>query len=240
MMSNTAPAPEEKIRSGYVWYAAILPALGLFLENYTLNKYLGMFLWGVIVIARPLSCLLDHRRLTEQMGAEPSPRWLALLPTVYIFKRCTLLRQNTAIGVVCLICFSYGVIGNGFVVGLRVDDDAVIETTKNTSPYSLDEFADYYNGNDFSDDLENTLKDISYSLTRSGDTRTVTVSGTDRATGELIELVFTVTHDGYTYTDYELSEIRSGGKKVEGEDKDNLIDRLLGTGTSDEPSGEQS
>ena len=231
---------DEKLRSGLVWYAALLPGLGLFLENYAINKYLGAFVWIFILIARPLSCLLDWKRFERIKGAAPSPKWLALLPTVYIFKRCTALRENTAVGVVCAICFTYGVIGNGFVVGLRVDDEAIINTTKNTSPYSLSEFSEYYTGHDFSENIEASLKDIDYSLTRSGDTCTVTIKGVETSTGSTVELVFTVAHDGFTYTEYELTEIRLDGVTLEGDDKTDLIDRLLGAGNSDEPSGEQS
>ena len=81
-MSETRPA---KIRDGCVWYAALLPAFALLLERYALNKYLGILVWAIALLMRPVCCFLDRKQLIAAGRPEEDP-YLPLLPTVYLFK----------------------------------------------------------------------------------------------------------------------------------------------------------
>ena len=216
----------EKLRNGLVWYATLLPALGLFLERYTLNRYLGFMVWGLVLIMRPLSCLIDHHILVGKGKLNDSCLW-ALLPTVYMFKRCMKLKQNTAMAVVCLICLSYGVIGNGFVTGAMMDDERILTAVQNESVLSLNEMKGQKAGGSVSGALEKTLDGISWNIVSEGDTRTVTVSGTVKEDSSKVSLIFKVTHDGYTFTDFKLDSVVKNGETLKDDDRKKLVISLL-------------
>lgn len=219
--------PQKKIRNGLVWYAAILPALGLFLESYALNKYLGMLVWSIVIIARPAACLADRHILLRDGADIRIPTILAFLPTVYIFKRCFDLKQNTAIAVVCLISLSYGVIGNGFVVGLTMDDDKATEIVRNRYAASVAGVRGAIDPESFDTAINRALDHVSYDVERNGDERIVTVKGTDPSTEDKYVFVFSVVHDGYALTGFELKEVTLNGSTVEGDDRSELLKALL-------------
>ncbi len=229
-MENVSAAEAEsgrRIRNGLVWYAALLPALGLFLENYTLNKYLGFLVWGVVIVMRPLCCLLDMRQL-ERLGAEDNSRWWALLPTVYLFRRCLRLKTNTAMAVVCMICLSYGIIGNGFVSALFVDDERILEVVRNESVTSVKELRSFGGSDSFGDALDKTAADgVSWQLEADGNTRFVTASLKEKTNNDTVTLVFRVTHDGYTYTEFKLDKVTRNGTEVTDDARSELLKALF-------------
>ena len=216
----------EKLRNGLAWYAAVLPGMGLFLERFALNKYLGFLVWGLILIVRPLCCLADIRMLNKR-GIMSCSGWFALVPTVYLFKRCLKLRQNTAIAVVCLICLSYGIIGNGFVSGMFVDDERIMNAVRNESITSVTELKGEKVGGSLAEALESSLDRPEWTVTANGDVRTVTVSGKTKSGGEQVSLVFKVTHDGYTYTEFKLEKVLRDNSELEGDDRKELLKALL-------------
>ena len=219
----------EKIRNGLVWYAALVPALGLFLERYTLNKYLGFMVWGIVLIMRPVCCLIDLHILSDKEKFSCGKGW-ALLPTVYLFKRCLKLKQNTALAVVCFICLSYGVIGNGFTTGMMVDDERILGAVQNERVSSISELKKEAVPDSVSNQLEKTLEGISWDIKSDGDVRTITVSGTVKDSKDKAELIFKVTHDGYTYTDFKLDKVTKNGEALEGDERKELLVSLLGKG----------
>ena len=221
--SNSRPSG---IRSGLVWYAAVLPLLGLFLENFAMNKYHGFMIWGIVLFMRPLCCLLD-RRVLREAGTDTGPAALALLPTVYLFKRCFALRHNNAIVIVCLISFSYGVIGNGFTLGLTLDEDRLLNAVRNQSVTSIEPLKKETADESISDALERTCDSISWEMTRSGDVRTVTASAVQKTTGDKLVLTFSVTHDGFTYLDYSFESVTKNGEQLKGDDEKELLKAIL-------------
>lgn len=224
----SADMPQKNIiRNGLVWYAAVLPALGLFLENYALNKYLGMFVWAVVIIARPAACFADRRVLLRDGANVNLPPVLALFPTFYIFKRCIDLKQNTAVAVVCLISLSYGIIGNGFVIGLSMNDDKVVEIVKERYAASIAEVRGVTNLQSFDTAINDALSGVTYNIERSGDVRTVTVKGKDASTGDEYVFVFSVVHDGFTLIKFELETVTQNGTEVKGDERSELLKTLL-------------
>lgn len=216
-----------KIRNGLVWYAAILPALGLFLENYALNKYLGILIWAVVILARPAACLADRRILVRSGAVDASPAAMCFIPTVYLFKRCFDLKQNTAVAVVCLIAFSYGVIGNGFVVGMSMDDDKAVELVKQRYAASIAGVSGVRNPESFDEALGKAAENIDYSVSKEGDRRTVTVNCTDRSSSDKYAFIFYVVHDGFTLKELKLEEFWVNGDKLEGKDRTKLLRKVL-------------
>ena len=216
----------EKLRNGFVWYAAVLPGIGLFLERFALNKYLGFLVWGLILILRPLCCLADIRMLNKR-GIMSCSGWFALVPTVYLFKRCLKLRHNTAIAVVCLICLAYGIIGNGFVSGMFVDDERIMNAVRSESITSVTELKGEKAGGSLAEALESSLDRPEWTVTTDGDVRTITVSGKTKSSGEQVSLVFKVTHDGYAYTDFELEKVIRDNSELEGDERKELLKALF-------------
>lgn len=217
----------NKIRNGLVWYAAILPALGLFLENYALNKYLGMLVWAIVILARPAACFADRRMLMRDGAECKTPSILPLFPTAYIFKRCIDLKQNTAVAVVCLISLSYGIIGNGFVVGMSMNDDKAIELVQNRYAASIAEVGGVIDPESFDTAIKKSLTDVGYEVERSGDVRTVTVKGTDTSTGDKYVFEFSVVHDGYALIEIDLKKLSLNGEPIEGEERAELLKAIL-------------
>ena len=222
----SAESSPDKLRNGLVWYAAVLPGLGLFLERFTLNKYLGFLLWGLILIIRPLCCLADIRML-EKRGDMTCSRWFALVPAVYLFKRCMKLRQNMAIAVVCLICLGYGIVGNGFTGGLFVDDDRIMNAVRSESPASISEIKKENVSGAIEDSLDSSLGSPQWEVTSDGDVRTVAVSGVMKDSGEQIRLEFKVTHDGYAYTDFKLDKVIKDSVILEDDERVELLKKLF-------------
>ena len=222
------PVSLPKIRDGLILYAAVLPVAALFIENYAINKYLGLLVWAIVLIMRPVSCYLDLRWIIKKgYSFDISPK-LCLLPTVYIFKRSMALRRNTVIAIISLICIGYGAMGNGFVAGLRVSDDSILEAVKNQSVSHTSGLKDYNVYDSFSAAFEKKVDDVSYSVVSDGDKRIVTATGVKKADGKTkVTFVFTVVHDGYAYTSFELNEVRENDIQLKGKEKKALLDELF-------------
>lgn len=231
---------ETKVRDGLVWYSAILPALALFLENYALNKYLGIMVWAVVIIIRPLCCYFDRKNLLNAGYENVGKSWYVFLPTVYLFKRCMLLRHNTAIAVVCMICLSYGIIGNGFTVGLMMDDDTFVSAVKNEPMTSISDFKSFALYESFETAADRALSEISYSIEANGDERTVTVKGKSKTDDEPLIFVFKIVHDGYTYRSFKLFAVYKGDIKLEDSEKKEYLKKLFANSSDNSSSSAES
>ena len=223
---HSAAVVQDKLRSGLVWYAAVLPGIGLFLERFTLNKYLGLLLWGLIIIIRPFCCLADMRIL-EKRGVMSCSRWFALVPTVYYFKRCMRLRHNMAIAVVSMICFGYAVVGNGFTGGLMIDDQRIMNAVRNESIKSVTELKNEKISGSIADAAESALDNAQWSIVSDGDVRTVTVIGTSKSGNDSVSLIFKVTHDGYTFTGFDLEKVMKNGSEIKDEEREEYLKKLF-------------
>lgn len=222
----SAEGRPDKLRNGLVWYAAVLPGLGLFLERLTLNKYLGFLLWGLILILRPLCCLADIRML-EKRGDMSCSHWFALVPAVYLFKRCMSLRHNMAIAVVCMICLGYAAVGNGFTGGLMIDDERIMNAVRAENVTSVSEIKNENVRGTIGDTLSSSLDDPQWSVVSDGDVRTVTVSGIIKDSKEQVSLVFKVTHDGYAYTGFELDKVIKDSLTLEDDERKEFLKKLF-------------
>ncbi|MBR6102873.1 MAG: hypothetical protein IKP95_10620 [Ruminococcus sp.] len=236
MSTNPETSVRGKVRDGLVWYCAFVPAVALLLERFALNKYLGFLIWGIVITARPLCCYIDRRNLLSAGYEQIGSPWFVLLPTVYLFKRCMIFRQNTALAVVCLICFSYGAIGNGFISGLFVDNDTVLQAVKNEAMTSISEFKSFAAYESFEKAVGRALKDVDYELSVNGDERIITVKGTDLSGTDQYVFVFRVVHDGYTYTDFGLKSVTKNGDVLTGKDRTEALKELFKTEDSSSDS----
>lgn len=234
LLTDGAPVQKNPaVRSGLVWYAALLPVLGLFFENYSVNKYLGFLIWILVLVLRPVCCYADYRILSKKgvfRDESPKAALITLLPTVYCFRRCFALRHNTAMAVICIMCLSYGILGNGFIGGMRVNDDTIFSAVKGQSVRSLKETREINENDDFSEAVERNAPGAEWSIVTDGDKRTVSVKGQLTGTDEQFTLEFVVIHDGYTYLEYKLDKVLKDGEELTGDDRKDLLKRVLAPG----------
>ena len=218
-------APVRKPRNGLVWYVILLPILGLLFENFAPNKYLGMLVWGIVVVMRPVSCAIDRARLIKNGFAAPESAF-CILPTVYLYRRAKVIRGESQLAIICALTLFVAGAGNSFVRGMRMTEDTILEAVKATYLTSFDELKD--SGLDLSlgEAVENSLKDPEYTIERDGDKRTITLNATNDD-GTLIKIVITVEHDGFTYKGLTLSEVYSDGQKIEDDKVEKFLERLF-------------
>ena len=219
--------PKIKAENGLVWYAAVVPGVALLLERYAMNRYLGMLVWAIVLIVRPLCCFIDRRILTGKGVEGLGSVYLIFLPTVYLFKRSMVLRQNMVITVVSLICLSYGIIGNGFTVGAFVDDDKVLSSVRASSAGSVSDLAKYGSGMSLDSLLSQAFEEYGYSMVSDGDVRMITASGISAKDGSHAELIFRVVHDGFTCTDFSLETVKKNGCEITGDARKEYLKELF-------------
>lgn len=229
-----------KIRNGRIWYVAILPLLGLYLENFAVNLYLGILLWAFIIIACPLVCIWDEKDLSK-LGLSNrqlhSVRWFAPL---YIFKRSVFTKQSTAPVVMFCIFGLYALMNNGFTTSLRLNDDSFISLVKSTGIASLEE----YQESGYDEKIGSQIKifanenSTEWTVTKENGTRIVTVAGKCNYDGEFdrsFVIEFEVEFDGYAIKKINVGGVKFNGKELDGDERSQLLETVF-TAKNDESS----
>lgn len=216
----------EVINNGFVWYAALIPGLALFIETFALNKYMGFLIWGLVLVLRPLCCIIDRNLLIKKGRLSCHIAW-ALFPTVYIFKRCMAIKNNMVMAVICVICLSYGAIGNGFTTSLFINDETIVNAVKDNSLTSLSGLKDQSSADSISSAAEKAMSDITYSIVTDGDERYVTISGVSKNNGDNIEITVKVVHDGFTYISLGLEKFCKNGEEITDDERKEMLKELF-------------
>ncbi|WP_124098165.1 hypothetical protein [Ruminococcus sp. Marseille-P6503] len=225
-----------KIRSGAMWYVAILPVLALYLENYAINKWLGILVWAFALISCPVICYRDMRAL-EKLGLNCQNLKIisVVCPLLYMYKRCRLLKQSSIMAVFFTIFTVYAVLQNGFAVSLRVDDQTFINQVKYNYVANIDEFSDISadkSSNIIGEQIDAFINEdkAEYRVSADGDLRYITVSGScdyDTVSGAELEIVFIIDYDCYAFKSLELDSVSLSGQALEGEKRQELLDVIF-------------
>lgn len=230
----------EKLMSvgnSMMWYVALLPLFGLVFEMYAVGKFLGYFLWGLIIAVRIIVCINDNKKL-KAMGLwdSASSSWLMLLPIMYIIERSRYLGRSympVGIGAGCIIL---ALINNGFTEAMTYNENnyyTFVSEAYASYIYDLPYDENYvYNPYLTIDGLLNRYcipttgkltEDafVSYEYERIGSEHYVTASA--MKDGKKLAIVFWIDYDGYYFGGVEIDEITLDGKPVEGEQRDQIL-----------------
>lgn len=227
-----------KIRNGAMWYVALLPALAIFLENYAINKWLGMLVWGFVLVACPIICYRDALKLINMGIGRSSMKTAAVLcPVAYMFMRCKALRQSSTKAVMFIIFTGFAIMGNGFTVSLNMDDNAFIERVKYNYVINLEELSTETSFNMIGEQLNAyiTEDEAKYEISTEGDLRYITAKGTD-GSGKALEIVFAVDYDGFAFKSYSVDSISLDGQKLSDIEKQELLEKIFIETDKDSPS----
>jgi hypothetical protein len=206
------------LQNGIIWFICFLPLLGLYLENYAVSKWVGIFLWTAVVLLMIVCCVLDYRQVERlnsgDAGLSRLKKWVWLAP-VYVFKREKFYMRDTyksiMLGVFCMAALML----NGFTQGMAVNENSMEDIITNSYVQVLDNFSGSSN-NVIGDMLDSYLgEDTEWSCTKSGDEYTAVCSGTHD--GKPVEISFVIEHDGFTYLSCRISQIKTDGKVLEGD-----------------------
>lgn len=231
-----------------MWYAAALPFFGVIFEFYADSKYLGFFLWGLIIITRILVCRYDNKKLIKMgMWQSQSITPAVFLPVVYMFKRSKALRRSPSVGIVAVMCMLFALLLNGFTQSLSYNEENYCEfVSKYYATYILDlpedenYVADSYNTidgllNSYCFLQSSSLSDassISYEYEKDGKDNYVTAFG--RKNGEDMEIRFFIDYDGFYYKGMEIDSVRIDGKELEGDELDEFLKEVFMVDLSEE------
>ncbi len=220
-------------RDGAMWYVTILPILACFLENFTLNKWMGVILWGLVLIVTPVLCYIDSKRLKEY-GVHDSDNltiYAIICPVIYMTKRCQLLNQTKTKAVLFSVFTIFAIVLNGFVQGLTMDDNAFIDQVKNSYPINIEGYEDNMSYDNIDKHLSAFFDgdEVSYKIAVDGDKRYITARGKNKKkyNDKSVEIIFLIDFDGFTTKTFAVYEIKVGGKALSDNDKNKLLDDIL-------------
>ena len=218
-----------KVRNGAMWYVALLPALAAFLENYAINKWLELLVWGFVLIACPAICHSDAVKLERMgIGNAKMKKEAVICPVAYMFMRCKTLRQGSMKAVLFTIFTGFAIMGNGFTVSLSMDDNAFIERVKNSYAVNLEDLSDEMSFNIIGKQLNSYISEdeAKYEIITDGDKRYVTAKGTD-PDGKKLEIVFLLDYDGYAFKCFKVDSITLDGSELSADEQAELLKKIF-------------
>ena len=224
-----------------VWYAALLPILAKFFDNYTANKYHGALLWILVIVVRIAVCIYDNKKLIKLgiMRGQISP--MVFLPSFYIMNRCkTLMLRSKLIVVISFIAIANAFVSNGFVKGLAATDETYCSYVKDYySSYitNLPEDENFLANTD--ETLDGLISQycgeenaVTYASTKSGDAIDISASSVctyNDKENQKLEIIFSLDYDGYKFNGMSVDSINVGNKELTGDEKDTLLKDLFMT-----------
>ena len=207
------------IGTGRLWYAALVPLFGIFIEIYADSFALGVLVWLIALIMGPAACLLD-RRYVEEKGFDVlqlKPVY-ALLPPLYIFKRTKLTGDSQISGIVWCIMLAYALFMNGFTQSLLMDESMMVSAIENDYWSSIAETEDV----DCDDTIGVTLAamggELEWTAFRADGYLSVRCTGKSGFGAN-----FKIDYDGYAAGKYHLVSLTINDEIYEGEDAAKII-----------------
>lgn len=214
-----------------LWYAAIVPLLGIYIEVYANSFRLGVLVWGLAAVMSCAACLFDYSYIGKHGykydALKPA---FALLPPVYIFKRTKLTGDSSVCGAVWCIMFVYALIFNGFTTAANLKKSEMTGAIKESKWSYISGF------DDVSADktVEETLKelftesgkpapDLDWNAEKHSGYVTVTCEVKDGDGGAEFRLDF----DGYCFGTYHIVSLTENGKKLASDKAVTRIKELL-------------
>lgn len=231
----------QSIGNSLIWYVAFLPLFGLGFEMFAASRYLGYFLWGLIIAIRILVCRYDYKKLRDMgLWDISKPSWLVLFPVIYISKRSQSLKRSYMPVGIAAACIFFAVIGNGFTESRTYNENNMYEfvSTYGASYINnLPEDDNYsYNPyltvdgmlNSYCVQTNGTISGdmfVKYDYKKEGGKHYVTASGTKD--GKALTIVFLVKYDGYYYGGMDIEEITLDGTVLSDEQADALMKEIF-------------
>ena len=217
---NTKPNYDR----GLVWFICILPLFGLFLEKYADGKITGILIWTLIIILLPVSCAADCINLKKK-GEDISSikKWVWLSP-MYIYKREKLTGHESYKALMTAIFILSAFLMNGFIQGLKVNEDYVALVVQNSYVQNLDNFSGD-SPNIIGEQTKSYFKETKWDCKKEGHTYTVTCSA--EKDNKKYEIVFIVTHDGFCFQSFRLDQIKENGEKLPSDKAQKLSAEIL-------------
>ncbi len=225
---KTEQINDRRSDSGGIWFICFLPLLGLFLQNFVISAVSGAFLWAAVAVLEVLGCVLDYRSISRQeLYAEKVSgliRWAWISP-VYVYRREKALGKEVYKAFMLGAFIFAAVTLNGFTAGLRYNTDNMPELIKSTAVQSLDNFSGSIPSM-IGDVTESYLgEDARWQCTKKGKTFTVTCKGDHE--GSEVEIEFKVVHDGFVFESFKVSSIKADGKKLKGDDYEQVMKEIF-------------
>lgn len=229
------------VGNSHIWYVALIPLFGLLFEIFADSKYLGAFLWGLIIVIRILVCRHDNKKLID-MGLWHSQNisGAVFFPVIYIFKRSRLLGRSVAPSLVAIVCLYFAIIGNGFAEAATYNESNYYTLVSEYSASAINNLPKDENYIYNSDTPIGGLLN-QYCLTRSDDVSKDSlvsyeyenrsgkhyVTATGGKSGEELSIVFLLDYDGYYYNGMDIEQVSLDGNILEDEQKDNILKEIF-------------
>ena len=233
------PVPKgERSAEGGAWCVALMPVIGLLIENIeTFDKYSGAALWLMVIFFIWFGCIADLRQISDNLPAEHTAQlWkLRFLPPLYLYKRDKLRTGEGLRGIVLAILMAGAVFGNGFTQGLMVNDNTLAEKLENTSVTTLNNYSRETGCTaTVQEQLEKWFPDgYESSCTHKGEVFSVVYSG--KHDGSVCAVTVEVVHDGFVYKSLKAAGYSTDGKALEDDElKDKLYEVFIGEKKEDE------
>ena len=230
--------PKIQVPGGYLMYAIFLPAIGLFLERYAYSAKIAMIHWALVLILMPISCALDKRMLEKHDVNTITLGKTYLFPPLYIFRRQDLVRKEAALCIACIILCVGAVFTNGFVKGLRINNDIMPDVVQNSSFSQLNNFSGStlttvgeclkaYSSEELKWNSEKT--DYGFEVTAQG-----------KHNNKCFSMVFVVEFDGFTYHDFYIDKILENDRELDKDSKTEVLDQCFIKYETDKKEGRSS
>lgn len=215
----------NKTENGIIWFICFLPLIGLFLENYATSKYVGIFLWTLIIILMPICCFADLKKLTKAgYNTQSLKKWIWLSP-VYVFNRERLTGRDVNKSIMLGFFIIAAIALNGFTQSIRTNGDSLTESLKNTPVSYLDNFSGS-SQNIIGTQIENYLGD-SAKWTNEKHKNYYVISVSGKKDNDKITIDFKIKYDGYVSSGLSVSEIKLNGKKLTGDEYKALLRKIF-------------
>ncbi|MGN0601219.1 MAG: hypothetical protein ACI4I7_00765 [Oscillospiraceae bacterium] len=191
-----------KIRNGKVWYVAFLPLLGLFLENFAQNKWMGIILWLSILVIGPIVCISDEKDL-RKFGVSSLQLYKArFFPPLYVYRRIIMTKQTKTPFVMLIIFMIWALLNNGFAASLKITDETFINMIQNCYTSSVTDLDENKVNNIIGERIDDfAQKDtVKWSYSEDDCFKYVTVSGLcnyGSKQSQKFEITFKLNYDGY-------------------------------------------
>lgn len=126
-----------------IWYASVVPILGLFIEVFATSKPFGVLVWAMAVIMLIAACLLDRKYVMAQgIDLSKVPAITAILPPVYMIKRCKLTSTRQSPSIVWVIMTLFALLFNGFTVGASMTEDDMVSQVRDNYLMNVSGFSE--------------------------------------------------------------------------------------------------
>ncbi len=210
---------KPKVPIGYILYAVFLPIIGLFLERYAYSALVAIVLWVLVLILMPLSCALDKRMLDKHDVNTVTLGKTYLFPPIYIYKRQILVGGEAMLCVACVTLCAGALLTNGFIKGLRLKTDSVVDMVPNTAVSQLDNFS----GNSLYTIGEcvqaYSKQTVNWKAEKTSYGFEVTAEGDHES--KSFTIIIKLEFDGFAYHDFRITEVIIDGESL---DKDKRSD----------------